>query len=174
MIEILYCIYVGIRSFHPVLPFIKANDLIAIAPLPADLIRPLDIRTFVNWLDDDYLNSRARARNNPSRFTESEDYSPLLDPIYCPRHSGYAPTSGSLKNGTVQRSAPSNILTKISYSHSDGRLTSEPRRHNHSPPATDSCHGDKIPLRLSSPSRPLLHHNSLRISNSFAPQKKSY
>ncbi len=112
MIKILYCIYVGIRSFHPVLPFIKANDLIAIAPLPTNLIRPLAIRTLANWLGDVYQNSRARARNNPSRFTESEDYSPLPDPIYRPRHSGYAPTSGSLQNGTVQRSAPSNILTK--------------------------------------------------------------
>ena len=84
MIKILYCIYVGIRSFLPVLPFIKANDLIAIAPLPADLIRPLAIRTFATWLDDVYLKSREQARNNPSRFTESEDYSPLPDPIYRP------------------------------------------------------------------------------------------
>ncbi len=112
MIKILYCIYIGIRSFHPVLPFIKANDLIAIAPLLANLIRPLAIRTFTNRLDDVYLNSRAQARNNPSRFTKSEDYLPLPDPIYRPRHSGYAPTSGSLQNRTVQRSAPSNILTK--------------------------------------------------------------
>ena len=112
MLKILYCIYFGIRSFHPVLPFIKANDLIAIAPLPADLIRPLAIGTFATWLADVYLNSRARVRNNPSRFTEPEDYSPLLGPIYRPRHSGYAPTSFSLQNGTVQRSAPSNILTK--------------------------------------------------------------
>ena len=112
MIKILYCIYVGIRSFHPNLPFIKANGLIAIAPLPADSIRPLAIRTFENWLDDVYLKSRARARNNPSRFTESEDYLPLPDPIYRTQSSGYAPTSGSLQNGTVQRSAPRNILTK--------------------------------------------------------------
>ena len=108
----LYYIYVGICSFHPILPFIKANDLIAIAPLPADLIRPFAIRTFENWLDDVYLNSRARARNNPSRFTEPEDYLPLLGPIYRPRHSGYAPTRCSLQNGTVQCSAPSNILPK--------------------------------------------------------------
>ncbi len=81
MIKILYYIYVGICSFHPILPFIKANDVIAIAPLPADLIRPFAIRTFENWLDDVYLNSREQARNNPSRFTESEDYSPLPDPI---------------------------------------------------------------------------------------------
>jgi hypothetical protein len=108
MIKILYCIYVGICSFHPVLPFIKANDLIAIAPLPANLIHPLAIRTFANWLDDVYLNSQARVRNNPSRFTESEDYSPLPDPIYRPQHSA----SGSLQNGTVQRSVPSNVLTK--------------------------------------------------------------
>ena len=112
MNKILYCIYVGICSFHPSFPFIKANDLTAIAPIPADLIRPHSIRTFANWLDDVYLNSRARARNNPSRFTEPEDYSPLLGPIYCPRHSGYAPTSFSLQNGTVQRSVPSNVLTK--------------------------------------------------------------
>ena len=104
MNKILYCIYVGICSFHPILPFIKANDLIAIAPLPADLIRPLAIRTFANWLDDVYLNSRVRARNNPSRFTESEDYSPLPDPIYRPQHSA----SRSLHNGPVQRSTPSN------------------------------------------------------------------
>ena len=82
--------------------------MIAIAPLPADLIRPLAIRTFANWLDDVYLNSRAQARNNTSRFTKSEDYSPLPDPIYRPQHSA----SGSLQNGTVQRSAPSNVLTK--------------------------------------------------------------
>jgi hypothetical protein len=104
MNKILYCIYVGICSFHPILPFIKANDLIAIAPLPADLIRPLAIRTFTNWLDDVYLNSQSQARNNPSRFTESEDYLPLPVPIYHPQHSA----SGSLQNGTVQRSAPSN------------------------------------------------------------------
>ena len=108
MNKILYYIYVGICSFHPILPFIKANDVIAIAPLPADLIRPFAIRTFENWLDDVYLNSRARARNNPSRFTESEDYSPLPDPIFRPQHSA----SGSFKNGIVQRPAPHHVLTK--------------------------------------------------------------
>ena len=143
MNEILYCIYVGICSFHPSFSFIKANDLTVIAPLPADLIRPHSIRTFANWLDDVYLNSRARARNNPSRFTESEDYSPLPDPIYRPQHSA----SGSLQNGPVQRSTPSNVFP-------NGQLTCEPRRHNHSPPAADSCHRDTIPLHLSSPSRP--------------------
>ena len=108
MNKILYCIYVGICSFHPSFSFIKANDLTVIAPLPADLIRPHSIRTFANWLDDVYLNSRARARNNPSRFTESEDYSPLPDPIYRPQHSA----SGSLQNGPVQRSTPSNVFPK--------------------------------------------------------------
>jgi len=108
MNKILYCIYVGICSFQPIFPFIKANDLTAIAALPADLIRPHSIRTFANWLDDVYLNSRARARNNPSRFTESEDYSPPPDPIYLPQHSA----SGSLQNRPVQLSAPSNVFPK--------------------------------------------------------------
>ena len=111
MIKILYCINVGIRSFHPLLPFTKANDLIAIAPHPAELIRPLSIRTYTSWLDVVYLNSRAWARNNPSRFTEPEDYSPLPDPISRPRNSGYASTICPLQNGTVQRSAPGNIVT---------------------------------------------------------------
>ena len=108
MIKILYYIYVGICSFHPILPFIKANDVIAIAPLPADLIRPFAIRTFENWLDDVYLNSREQARNNPSRFTESEDYLPLPDPIVRPQHSA----SGSVQNGIVQRPAPRHVLIK--------------------------------------------------------------
>jgi hypothetical protein len=149
MNKILYCIYVGICSFHPIFPFIKANDLTAIAPLPTNLKRLHSIRTFANWLDDVYLNSRARARNNPSRFTESEDYLPLPDPIYRPQHSA----SGSLQNGPVQHSAPSNVFP-ICRTHSGGRLTCEPRRHNHSPLSADSCHRDTIPLRLSFPSRP--------------------
>jgi hypothetical protein len=84
--------------------------LIAITPLPADLMRPLAIETFTNWLDDIYLNPRVRASNNSSRFAESEDYSPLPDPTHRPRHSRYSSTSWSLQNGTVQRSAPGNIL----------------------------------------------------------------
>ena len=111
MIKILYYIYVGIRSFHPLLPFTKANDLIAIAPLPADLICPLSTTTYTNWLDVVYLNSQARVRNNPSRFTESEDYSPLPDPIPRPRSSGHASTSCPIQNGTVHCSAPGNIVT---------------------------------------------------------------
>ena len=111
MLKILYYIYVGIRSFHPVLPFNKANDLIAITPLHYNLMRPLAIETFTNWLDDIYLNPRVRASNNSSRFAESEDYSPLPDPTHRPRHSRYSSTSWSLQNGTVHRSAPGNILT---------------------------------------------------------------
>jgi hypothetical protein len=111
MFKILYYIYVGIRSFHPDLPFTTPNDLIAIAPLPAYLIRPLAIGTFTDWLDDVYLNSRVWAPNTSSRFTESEDYSPLPDPIHRPRHSGFSSTSCSLLTGTLQRSALGNILT---------------------------------------------------------------
>ena len=109
MLQILYYIYVGIRSFHPVMPFIKTNDLIAIAPIPADLMRPLAIGTFTNWLDDIYLNPRVRASTKSSRFAESEDYSHLPSPTHRPRHS--TSTSWPPQNGTVQRSAPGNILT---------------------------------------------------------------
>jgi hypothetical protein len=102
MCKILYYIYIGIRSFHPDLPFTTANDLIEIAPSPADLICPLAIGTLTNWLDDVYLNSRVWAPNTSSRFTESEDYLPLPDPIHRPRHSGFSSTSCSLQTGTLQ------------------------------------------------------------------------
>ncbi len=111
MFKILYYICVGIHSFHPFSPFTTANDLIAIASLPANLMHSFAIGIFTNWLDDVYLNSCVRARNNSSRFTESEDYSPLPDPIHRPQHSGYCSTSCSLQNRTVQRSTPGYILT---------------------------------------------------------------
>ncbi len=109
MLQILYYIYVGIRSFHPVMPFIKTNDLIAIAPIPANLMRPLAIGTFTNWLDDIYLNPRVRALTKSSRFAESEDYLHLPSPTHRPHHS--ISTSWPPQNGIVQRSAPGNILT---------------------------------------------------------------
>ena len=101
---------VGIGSFHSDLPFIKANDLTAIAPLPTNLICPLAIGTFPNWLDDVYLNSQVWAPNISSRFTKSEDYPLRLDPTHPPRQSDFCSNSCQLQPGPMQRSAPSNII----------------------------------------------------------------
>ena len=103
MIKILYYAYVGIRSLRPDLPFDKANESSAIAPLPAKILMHLlsiaDQHRI--WLDDIYLNLHIPAASISSRFTESEDITRRIHPstpmIQCNSPSGsHTPRLGQM------------------------------------------------------------------------------
>ena len=101
MIKILYYAYVGIRSLRPDLPFNKANESSAIAPLPAKLMHLPSITDHHIWLDDIYLNLHIPAASISSRFTESEDITRRIHPstpmIQCNSPSGsHTPRLGQM------------------------------------------------------------------------------
>ena len=102
MIKFLYYAYAGIRSLRPDLPFNKANESSAIAPLPAKLMHLLSIADQHRiWLDDIYLNLHIPAASISSRFTESEDITRRIHPstpmIQCNSPSGsHTPRLGQM------------------------------------------------------------------------------
>ena len=101
MIKILYYTYAGIRSLRPDLPFNKANESSAIAPLPAKLMHLPSITDHHIWLDDIYLNLHIPAASISSRFTESEDITRRIHPstpmIQCNSPSGsHTPRLGQM------------------------------------------------------------------------------
>ena len=101
MIKILYYAYAGIRSLRPDLPFNKANESSAIAPLPAKLMHLPSITDHHIWLDDIYLNLHIPAASISSRFTESEDITRRIHPstpmIQCNSPSGsHTPRLGQM------------------------------------------------------------------------------
>ena len=107
MIKNLYYAYVGIRSLRPDLPFNKANESSAIAPLPAKVMHLLSIADQHRiWLDDIYLNLHIPAASILSRFTESEDITRRIYPstpmIQCNSPSGsHTPGLGQMHRTDV-------------------------------------------------------------------------
>jgi hypothetical protein len=79
MFKILYYAYIGIRSSCTKLTFNKAFGLIAIAPLPADLVCSMVSADAPTWFDDKYLNCPAPAVSYSSRFTKSEGITRRID-----------------------------------------------------------------------------------------------
>ncbi len=89
--------YIGIRSSCTELTFNKAFGLIAIAPLPANLVCSMVSADAPTWFDNIYLNCPAPAASYSSRFTKSEGIT---------RRIGNANPSATLCNGSLSFRCP--------------------------------------------------------------------
>ena len=113
MLKILYYAYVGIRSSCTESTFNKAFGSIAIAPLPANLVRSMVFADAPTWFDDIYLNCPALAASYSSRFTKSEGITRRID---------NANTSATLCNGSSSFRCPTIGMDHLTNALSNRRI----------------------------------------------------